>query len=128
MEKFKADLLQVMRKEMLKIKALDEETSKTISDEFWNIFRDNFDNLIFFPENYFQIDFRKSEDDREQENEFSNVIDFYLLENDGTPWDMPIETYAIEFTEDAKKDIFNIVTNGFVNPNFTLTEYQYLYK
>jgi hypothetical protein len=128
MEKFKKEFLQTMITETRKIKALDEDTSKIISDEFWKIFRDNYDNLIFFPENFYQISFRKAEEDREAEKDFSNVIDFYLLENDGAPWDMPIETYAIEFTEDVKKDIFNIVTNGFVNPNFTLTDYQYLYK
>lgn len=128
LEEFQQILLKTIKSVLLQNKSIYEDTAEIITNEFWDLFKYQFDRLIFFPENYFKIDFRKADNTREPEKEFSNIIDFYLLENDGTPWDMPVETYAIEFTEEAKKSIFDIVTNGFVNPNFTLTDFLYIYK
>jgi archaellum component FlaF (FlaF/FlaG flagellin family) len=128
LEKFKTELLQIIKSEISEIKSINEETANILIDEFWNIFKNNFDSLLFFPANYYSIDFRKADDKRDSEKEFSNVIDFYLIENDGTPWDMPVETYAVEFTQETKEKIFEVITNGFVNPNFTLTDYLFLYK
>lgn len=125
---FQQELLKIIKSELLLNKSIREDTAQIITNEFWDLFKYQFDRLIFFPENYFKIDFRKADNSRYQEKEFSNIIDFYLLENDGTPWDMPIETYAVEFTEEAKKSIFEVVTNGFINPSFTLNDFLYLYK
>ena len=128
MDVFKNELLKTTKSKLSKVNGLNENTIQIISDEFWNIFTLNFDSLMFFPANYYSIVFRKADADRATEKEFSDVIDFFLIENDGSPWDMAVETYAVEFTQKAKENIFDIVTNDFINPNFTLKDYLYLYK
>jgi len=127
LEKFKSEFIKMVKSELLTMKALDPDTAQIITEEFWLLFRNNFDSLVFFPNNYYVVDFRKADQDRKPEKPFTNVIDFYVLKNDGTQWDTPIETYAIEFTPNAKEKIFEVVTNGFVNPNYTLNNYLYLY-
>jgi hypothetical protein len=125
---FKEEILKTIKLGLSQLKSLNEDTSQIITGELWNIFKNNFDTLMFFPANYYSIEFRKADETRESEKTFANVIDLFLINNDGSPWDMPIETYAIEFTQEAKVNIFDIVTNGFVNPNYTLKDYLYLYK
>lgn len=125
---FKKTLMALIKSELLKLKVLDEETINIVAEEFWNVFCLQFDSLIFFPNNYFKIIFRKTDTARDFEKNFTNLIDLYIIENNGSLWSMPIETFSVEFTRDSKEKIFNLVTNGFINPNYTLDDYNLLYQ
>lgn len=125
---FKKFLEKIIKQELKKTEVLNEETIDLLVYEFWNIFCNRFDTLTFFPANYYKIEFRKANPERKFENNFTNLIDLYLIENNGSVWSVPTETYSVELTREAKDQIFKLVTNGFINPNYTLQDYYYLYQ
>jgi len=125
---FKAELIKRIIKELSLIKTLDSEVVKIIADEFWAIFSLYFERKIFFPQNYYSLVFRMADSQRKTEEDFRYIIDSSLIEDDGTVWTFPIETYAIELSQDSRIKIYDFISNGFENPLYTLNDYLYIYS
>ena len=128
LEEFHLELLKIIQGELSVINALERETVEIIADEFWAIFVVYFERKIFFPTNYYALTFRMADKKREIEKDFTYLIDSTLIENDGKPWDIPVETYAIELTTEARQKNFEFITNGFENSLYTLNDYLYIYS
>jgi len=105
------------------IKPLEEQTRKIITEELLSFMSDYFKTNKVFPWNYYKFEIRKANPKHQSEMDFDYVIDSFLMESDGSVTSYPVETYAFAFTPEAKIDIFNFVTDGFINPNYSLEDY-----
>jgi hypothetical protein len=105
------------------IKPLEEQTKKIVTEELLAFMIEYFKTNKVFPWNYYKLEIRKANPKHLSELDYDYVIDSFLLENDGSVTSYPVETYAFAFTPEAKIDIFNYVTDGFINPNYSLEDY-----
>lgn len=74
-------------------------------------------------DNLFKIEYIPHNELSELESEYHNLINVYILDNFGGILSKPSESYDINFSQNFKKDLFELVTNGVVNPNLTLDDY-----
>jgi hypothetical protein len=76
-------------------------------------------------ENFYKIKFIEFSKLEDEYKKYHNVIETYLLDNQGDPSNHPVEAYDIDFSRDFKRILFTLVTNDNVNPNLTLEDYLY---
>lgn len=76
-----------------------------------------------FPMNFYQLTFRKANPNFASEKFYNYAVDSFVYNGNRIINEYPIETYAIELTEEAKEQIFESVTNGNINPKYTLKDY-----
>lgn len=108
---------------LAKIPQLKEVTARELTEQIKNEVAKALAYGLVYPINFYQLHFRKANPNFESETDFDFVIDSYLYEGARIMNEYPVETYAIVLTDGAKEAIFERVTNGQVNPNYTLEKY-----
>jgi hypothetical protein len=73
--------------------------------------------------NFYKIEFVHHNDLSEITSKYKHIINTYLLDDFGKTLQEPSETYDIRFSQRFKKILFNLLTNGNINPNMSLEKY-----
>jgi hypothetical protein len=128
LELFREELYKKINNELTPVKIFEPDTIKTITEEMWKIFSANFAKKIFFPANYYSLIFRTSDPKRKSEQDFIYIVDSFLIQDDGSLWNVPIETYAITLSQESRQKQFELITGGFENPLYTLKDYLFIYS
>jgi hypothetical protein len=113
----------LIHKELDKIPQLEKKTKDVFAKElkYEAIIRLN--SREIYPNNYYQLNFRKPLPTNPEEAEFDALVDLYIYTEHGLNNDYPMETYALILTEEAKQNIYQVVSNGQIDPNFTVNDY-----
>lgn len=74
-------------------------------------------------ENFYKLEFVPYDQLSDLEKDYHNLINVYLLDDTGATLRTPSESYDIAFSRTFKRDLFELVTNGVVNPYLTLEDY-----
>jgi len=80
---------------------------------------------LIVPTNFYKVVFQHHSDLPEEYLKYHHIMNVYLLDDFGDTSQNPNELYDIDFSRSFKEMLFNLVTNGTVNPNLTLEEYVY---
>lgn len=114
---------EIIKKGLDNIPQLEKETKEVFAQEFkqQTILQLYYGSI--YPNNYYQLDVRKPLKINPEEAEFPYLVDFYLYNDQKLNTDFPFETYALILTPEAKQNIFQAVSNGQNNPNFTINDY-----
>lgn len=125
-EDFK-DVEKVIDELILKtLKTIPNLESKTITGltiDIKNELMTLFATGLLYPTNYYQFDFRKADPGESEENQYKYVIDAYFYLENVLSNEYPVESYAITLTDEANTAIFEAVTNGQINPGYTLEDF-----
>lgn len=78
---------------------------------------------LIISSNFYKIEFVHHNDLPEILSKYKHIINTYLLDDFGKTLKVPSETYDIRFSQKFKKILFNLLTNGNVNPNMPLEKY-----
>lgn len=117
----------LLDKEILAVISKLPQLEETTIQEFTNDVKKEVAKILAyglaFPSHYYQLNFRKANPIYESEIPFDFIVDSYIYKDNKLLSDYPIETYALVLTDDAKTAIFERVTNGQINPNYTLQDY-----
>lgn len=100
-----------------------KETIDTITNEFLELWVFYLNEGTFIPENYYETRFRDSKQFNTYEQYYHYIIDVFPYDDYGQLLWTPIEAYDIDFSQNTKKTIFEVVTNGIQNPDLTLDDY-----
>jgi len=115
--------MKLIDEELLGFKQLYPQTRAAIKVELIEILLFMIYCGDFVPLSYFDVKFRSNPEFDNYEKRFHTLLDLYLIMDNGSKLPFPVETYNIDFTDEAKVEIFEAVTAGIVNPNFTLADY-----
>lgn len=99
------------------------QTKTALMEEYKELVLFMINSGYFIPENLYELIFRTQEQFDKYEKRFNYLIDVYLILDDNTKLPQPMETYNVDFTQEAKMEIFEAVTNGLENPVFNLSDY-----
>ncbi len=113
----------ICRNNLDSIKALTEKTKNILTEELKEMTINFFLSSAMLPVNYYNLVFRKANKDENDERYYDYLLDSYLIEDSSTYSNHPIETYGIELSKQSKTVIFQAVTNGQINPQYTLQDY-----
>lgn len=73
--------------------------------------------------NFYQLKFLEFEQLPDAYKRYHHVVESYLYDDYGNLSSFPVEAYDIDFSRDFKRTLFELVTNGNINPNLTLEDY-----
>jgi hypothetical protein len=73
--------------------------------------------------NFYKVDFIHHNDLSEATSKYKHIINTYLIDDFGKTLREPSETYDIRFSQRFKKILFNLLTNGNINPILPLEKY-----
>lgn len=117
------NLTEAINASLEKIPNLKEETKATYLNETIIQSISILKSKILLPINYYQLNFRKANPSYISEKYYDFVVDSFVYDGNRVMNEYPIETYAIELTDNAKEQIFASVTNGNINPDYSLNHY-----
>ncbi|MFQ5492739.1 MAG: hypothetical protein ACE5DX_01090 [Candidatus Dojkabacteria bacterium] len=123
LEDLEDQVVKVITDGLRAMKSLYPETRKVLLEDYKELLLYYINSGLFTPVNLYQLRFRPPEQFDKDERKFNFLIDLYLVMDDGNVLPEPFETYNVDFTHEAKYEIFNAVTNGLENPKFTLNDY-----
>lgn len=118
-----AEQLKEELAEILAQTAANKETKEIIINEFLELWVFYLNEGIFVPENFYNIKFRDSTEFNSYEQYYHYLLDVYPYDDYGQLLWTPIEAYDIDFSQETKQTLFEVVTNGIQNPDFTLDDY-----
>ncbi|KXK26500.1 MAG: hypothetical protein TR69_WS6001000504 [candidate division WS6 bacterium OLB20] len=118
-----SEIERLLSEELAEIKQLEPQTRITLVEEYKELILYYIHAGILLPENYYKLEFRDPREYTRDEQRFNLLFDLYLYNDDGELLPVPFETYNIDFTQESRQQIFDAVTGGLENPDFTLTEY-----
>lgn len=105
-------------------KTQNKEMAQVIAKEYEDVIAGMFIDELFRVTNYYKLNFRHgSKLDEYEAEHYQCLIDMMLLTDRGKPSDFPMETYSIELSIPSRDLIFQTVTQGIVNPNYTFSDY-----
>lgn len=78
---------------------------------------------LYVSKNMYQLKFIQYSELPEEYANYHNVIELYLMDDEGAILNVPSEAYDIGYSKDFKEQLFNLVTNGIENPLLTLKDY-----
>lgn len=78
---------------------------------------------LYVSKNMYQLKFIQYSELPEEYANYHNVIELYLMDDEGTVLNVPSEAYDIGYSKNFKEQLFNLVTNGIENPLLTLEDY-----
>lgn len=114
---------QTLEEELRKIEQIFPQTRQTLIEEYKELLLFYINEGILLPDNYYELRFRDPKDYSKEEKRFNVLFDMYMYADSGELLPLPFETYNIDFTQEARQNIFYAVTGGLENPDFTLQEY-----
>ncbi|MCA9383974.1 hypothetical protein KC909_06455, partial [Candidatus Dojkabacteria bacterium] len=117
------EIESILKKNYEKMKYLNEDTKKVLLQEFKELTLLYISEGDFIPYNYYILDFRSPEEFTTDEESYNYIIDTYLYYEQGGYSQIPMESYDLDFSADAKTKIFEAVTNSIENPYYTLNDY-----
>ena len=111
----KNNLQAILESLLNSINGLNKETISDLIEEYLELLKIYLQRGLLIPKTLFKFEFRQLQDEI--------YLESYLVFETGEFSSAPVETYKIALTDEAKTMIFNHVTNGIENPNFTLEDY-----
>ena len=116
---------EVINEAFSEIKEMNKATHDMLIDDFDELLVAYFRLKLVFPRDYYAMQVRGPEEfyDSEKDQNFDVVLDFPMYIPEGGLTDIALETYFVEFSDEAKIMIFKSVTDELENPIFTLKTY-----
>jgi len=115
MEDLQKNLQTILQERLAEIKDLRPDTVSELIDQYLELIKVYLQAGLLLPKTLFNLQFRAEED--------GVYLDSYLVFETGELSSAPVETYKIALSDEAKAVIFEHVTNGIENPEFTLEDY-----
>jgi len=123
LEELGEEVTVILDEELRKIEQIEPQTRATLVEEYKEILLFYINDGLLLPDNYYDMRFRQPNDYNPEEERFNVLFDLYLYNYDGKVFELPFETYNIDYTQETRQNIFYAVTGGLENPEFTLEEY-----
>jgi hypothetical protein len=125
LERLERNLEQIFTMHHPRLDLIKKENKQLILNEMKELIMFYLKEGNIIPHNYYRLKFREGNPEDTYEQDFPYILEAYLLNDIGNPKqkEYPIETYSIEYNIESKVGIFNFVTNGIVNPYYTLDDY-----
>lgn len=108
------------------LEALEEESKNILIKELKEKIILDFANGALIPQVFYQLEFHKPRDFDEVIPGSGLQVDLFMYDDTRLVSDFPLESYSVNLTSEAKTQIFEFVTNGIVNPNYTLKDFLFL--
>jgi hypothetical protein len=120
LENIEKDILENTETVLKDLKGLESATINTLKWEVVQLLVNEFIKGHLIPRNYYELEFRTADIERQPEAAYEYICDLFLLQNNTRAADFAIESYAITLTPRAKLEMFTYVTEGLENPKVPL--------
>lgn len=115
------EILNININEQLKIN--DNKIKAELIDEIMQLVVHYCSLGYFVPENFYKLKFIEHTDLPIAYENYHHVVEIYLLDDYNQTSEYASEAYDIDFSRDFKKTLFELVTNGNINPLLTLEDF-----
>jgi hypothetical protein len=107
------------------VKKMNKATHDMLVDDFDELILAYFKYKMVFPRDYYSMVVRGPDEFQpyEKDQNFETILDFYMYVPEGGVSGVALETFFVDFSDEAKILIFQSVTGELENPMFTLKDY-----
>lgn len=120
---FQADIEEIIEESLQSLKNNDKKLISEMKFMLIELLILYIREGLIVSSNFYKIEFVHHNDLSEVISMYKHIINTYLLDDFGQTLREPSETYDIRFSRRFKKILFNLLTNGNVNPNMPLEKY-----
>lgn len=123
MKDLEAEVDIIIEQSLSKINGLKKETIQIVTQEYKELLLFYIADGQFIPTNFYEIRLRSHDNLSETESIYDILVESYIYYDNGRTSEIPVETYNLTNTIEAKVAIFEMVTHNIRNPFFTLDNY-----